>query len=147
MLDGAGWPERPPLVAASWRCASVYCRPMCLTQQPLKNMCILNRLFFACKMSFRLSFLPASLNYCFRLQMADSHFSSILATIRSGEFSDLKFVCDDKAFFVHKNIVCTQSSVLNSTIKVRLAVSLFQSQSTTWCLRYLRIMTCAGLSI
>ncbi len=147
MLDGACWPERPPLVAASWRCAAVCCRPMRLTQQPLEKHVHTESKLLPLQDLFSSFFPPSITELLFPASMADSHFTSILATIRSGEFSDLKFVCNDKAFFVHKSIVCTQSSVLNSTIKVRLAVSLFRSRSTTWRLRYLRIMTCAGTSV
>lgn len=49
--------------------------------------------------------------------MGDSHLNAILATIRSGEFSDLSFVGEEKTFFVHKAIVCPQSEVLKEAVQ------------------------------
>ncbi|KAI1283945.1 hypothetical protein F5Y07DRAFT_407493 [Xylaria sp. FL0933] len=45
--------------------------------------------------------------------------SAIAGLLDSGAFSDLTLVCKGRQFYVHKNIVCSQSPVINAAINGR----------------------------
>lgn len=50
--------------------------------------------------------------------------NSVLAQMmQSGEFSDLKFVCNGHEFKVHKAVVCAQSPVIKAAIQGGFEVS------------------------
>jgi len=44
--------------------------------------------------------------------------------MESGEFSDLKFVCNGQEFKVHKAVVCLQSPVIKAATQGRFEVSI-----------------------